>query len=402
MATRSVLFGGSRRRLQTLVGAAAVSVMMTAGMAGTAHAATIRVACGGPGGGSTGLIAAIDRANSTPGADTINLAGGCSYILTAEHNPGNGLPVITRPVTIHGNGATIRRSSAVSFRILEVAAGAQLAVDDVTIAGGSVSLSGPTAFGGGILNSGLLTVTNATISDNAVSGTGSSAGGGGIANNGTARVRNTLLRSNTASATGTRIFAAVGGALINRTGATMTVDNSVVIGNSATSRGSSELLFIAAAGGIGNTGTLTVNGTQIKGNTVLADGAKGQAGGGGVSIGDGTASITGSEVNGNTATAIGPGASAHGGGLENNGRTRISRTDVKDNKATGPTAQGGGIYNGRKLAVLRSHVIANVAMGTSGPGQGGGIFVDAGQVVLAATQVLANQPDNCEPAIPGC
>jgi len=375
---------------------------MTAGMAGTAHAATISVACGGPGGGSSGLIAAIDQANSTAGADTINLAGGCSYVLAAEQNPGNGLPVVTSEVTIHGHGATIRRSSATAFRILEVAPGAQLAVDDVTIAGGAVSLSGPTAFGGGILNSGLLTVANATISDNSVSGTGSSAGGGGIANNGTAKVTNTLLRRNTASATGTQIFAAVGGALINRSGATMTVDNSVVIENSATSRGSSELLFIASAGGIGNTGTLAVNGTQIKGNTVLVDGAKGQAGGGGVSIGDGTATITGSKIDGNTATAIGPGASAHGGGLENNGRTGISRTDVTGNNATGPTAQGGGIYNARRLAVVQSHVIANVAMGTSGPGQGGGIFRDAGRVILTATQVVANKPDNCEPVIPGC
>jgi len=401
MATRSAQSGGGRRCFQALA-AAAASVVMSAPLAGTAHAATISVACSGPGGGTPGLVAAIDQANSTAGADTIDLAGGCTYVLTGEQNPGNGLPVIISEVTIQGHGATVQRSSASEFRILEVAPGGDLSLDGVTVAGGAVSLSGPTAFGGGILNSGTLDVANSTIRGNSVSGTGSSAGGGGIANNGTATVKNTLLQANTASATGTQIFAAVGGALINRTGATMTVDDSVVVANSATSRGSSELLFIASAGGIGNTGTLIVNSTRVRGNKVVVEGAKGQGGGGGVSIGDGTATITGSEIDGNTVTADGPGASAHGGGLENNGRTRISRTDVKGNKVIGPTAQGGGVYNGRRLAIVRSHVIGNVAAASAGPGQGGGIFSDAGQVVLTATQVFANQPDNCEPAIPGC
>jgi len=402
MATRSALLGSTRRRVQTIVAASALSVVMAAATAGTAHAATMSVPCSRPGGGTAGLIAAIAASNGSDGADVIDLAAGCTYVLAAEQSPGNGLPVVTGPLTIQGHGATIQRSSATPFRILEVAPGGDLTIDNATIAGGSVALSGPTAFGGGILNSGRLAVANSTISDNAVSGTGSSAGGGGIANNGTATVTNTLLRNNSASATGTHIFAAVGGALINRTGATMTVEASTVVGNSATSRGSSDLLFIASAGGIGNTGTLTVNGTQITANRVIVDGTGGQGGGGGLSIGDGTATVTGSQIVGNSVTATGNGASAHGGGLENQGRTKITKTDVKANRATGPTAQGGGIYNGRRLSVVRSHVVANVARGTAGPGQGGGIFNDGGSVVLTATDVFANQPDNCEPVIAGC
>jgi len=401
MATPSALLG-SGRRVRSILGAGALSVAMTAALAGTAHAGTTSVACGGPGGGTPGLIAAITASNGSVGADTIDLAAGCTYVLGAEHNPGNGLPVITGPLTIAGHGAAIRRSSATAFRILEVAPGGDLAVDHATIAGGSIALSGPTAFGGGILNSGRLAVTNSTISDNTVSGTGSSAGGGGIANNGTATITDTVLRNNRASATGTQIFAAVGGALINRAGATMTVQGSIVAGNSAMSKGSSDVLFIASAGGIGNTGTLVVDGTQITGNQVVADGTRGQGGGGGVSIGDGTATISGSRIVGNTVTATGDGASAHGGGLENNGRTKIIKTDVKANRAAGPTAQGGGLYNGRRLNVLRSHVIGNAAVATAGPGQGGGIFSDAGSVILTGTDVLANQPDNCVPAIAGC
>jgi len=145
-----------------------------------------------------------------------------------------------------------------------------------------------------------------------------------------------------------------------------------------------------------------VNATQIKANRVIVDGIRGQGGGGGLSIGDGTATIAGSQITANTVTASGDGASAHGGGMENNGRTRLSKSDVKGNRVLGPTAQGGGLYNGRRLSVLRSQVAGNVTQGTLGPGQGGGIFSDAGQVILTATDVLANQPDNCVPAIAGC
>jgi len=404
MATRSARRAGTRRCIRGLIGAwATTAVVASAAVAGTASAAAATVACGGPGGGAAGLIAAIAHANSTAGADTIELAGGCTYVLRAEDNPGNGLPVITGTITVHGHGATITRSSESAFRVLEVAPGADLTLDRVTVSGGALSLSGPTAFGGGILNSGLLTVTDSTISDNSVRGTGSSAGGGGIANNGVVRLRNTVLRNNTASATGTQtIFAAVGGAVLNRTGATMTIADSVIEANSALATGSSPLFFIASGGGIGNTGTLAIDSSQLKGNRAVANGAHGQAGGGAISIADGTVTIAKSTIAGNTATATGAGASARGGGVENNGRTKLTDTVVKGNLVSGPTAQGGGLANGRRLTLVRSHVVANIATATSGPGQGGGIFTDAGRVILNNTEVANNQPDDCQPFIPGC
>ncbi|MEN3313928.1 MAG: hypothetical protein V7605_162 [Acidimicrobiaceae bacterium] len=405
MATRSARRERTRRRLHTLTGAGAVAAVLGGAMAGTAYAASATVGCAGPGGGAAGLRAAITHSNNTPGADTIDLAAGCTYVLTNEANPGNGLPVVTGTLVIHGHGATVRRSSESAFRILEVATGADLTLDQITVSGGSISSSGgPTAFGGGILNSGRLTVVDSTISDNAVSGTGSSAGGGGIANNGTVSLHATVLRNNTATATGSglQIFAAVGGAVLNRTGATMTIDDSSVVANSAISTGSSQLFFIASAGGIGNSGTLTVNRTDVNGNRAVADGANGRAGGGGISIADGVVTIADSTIAGNAATARGAGAEAHGGGVENNGQTKLTDTEVKGNLATGPVAQGGGLYNGRRLILIRSRVVANVAAGTSGSGQGGGIFTDAGHVTLKATLVSANQPDDCQPVIAGC
>src|SRR5437763_2891715 len=72
------------------------------------QAATYNVANGDV----AGLIAAINAANSSPAPNTINLANGGTYILTAINNRVNGLPVITNSMTINGNGATIQRSGA--------------------------------------------------------------------------------------------------------------------------------------------------------------------------------------------------------------------------------------------------------------------------------------------------
>ncbi len=387
------------RRAAILVTAALASPVV---MGGGAGADVLAVGCEGPGGGGAGLVAAMTQANASAGADTINLIPGCAYVLTAPVSPDTGLPVVTGQLAIQGHGATIRRSaSAPRFRIFEVAASGELSLDEVTVADGVVSLSGPSAFGGGILNSGLLTVTDSSIRNNQVRGSGGSAGGGGIANDGTVTLRDTVLRGNRALATGTSFSVAVGGAVLNRTGATMTIEGSTIAENRAVSRSENGPSFIAAAGGIGNTGTLSVSDTRIVGNRVVAVGPGGQASGGGMSAADGTVSLNGGALQGNTAVARGEGAVARGGGLENGGDTILSGVAVRANRASGTLAQGGGIFNrARSLTIVDGAVTDNVA--SAAPGQGGGIFVDDGAVELRSTRVFANRPDDCDPALPGC
>lgn len=401
-----VLAPGRREARRQHVLRVAVAGSTLAGfLAGTgpAGADTVSVACGGPGGGAAGLVDAISQANGRAGPDTIDLTAGCTYVLTSAVSADNGLPVVTGQLTVRGHGATVKRGAAAAFRILEVAPGAEVALDQIAVVGGLVSLSGPTAFGGGILNGGTLTVTRSEIRDNEVKGTGSSAGGGGIANNGTATLDDTVLRGNRASATGTAIFAAVGGAVLNRDAGTMTITGGAVLDGTAVSRGSSPFIFIASAGGVGNSGAITVSDTRIAGNRAAAVGLRGQAGGGGMSVANGTVTLTGSAVHGNTAFATGEGAAAHGGGLENSGQTKLVATPVRDNRVSGPVAQGGGIFNVRnRLVILDGKVTGNVANAESGPGQGGGIYAEAGLVVLRRTDVFANQPDDCVPSIPGC
>src|SRR5438552_2369718 len=119
--------------------------------AGMAAAGTgVSVPCSGPGGGAAGLIAAINAANAA-GGGTVNLAAGCTYQLTAADNTsamlgGNGLPVITSPVTLNGSGTTIAGNDT-TFRILQVSGTGNLTVQGLTITGGSAA-----TMGGGILN----------------------------------------------------------------------------------------------------------------------------------------------------------------------------------------------------------------------------------------------------------
>ncbi len=98
-------------------------IAMAFAVAGLGQAATITVPCSGSGGGANGLIAAIEKANSTGGANTINLTPGCVYVLTTHYKgeSQNGLPPITSTITINGYGATIDGSHAVRVFAVAVA-----------------------------------------------------------------------------------------------------------------------------------------------------------------------------------------------------------------------------------------------------------------------------------------
>jgi hypothetical protein len=87
------------------------------------------------------LIAAITAANASGEPTVIVLSEGGDYVLATadnEHDGANGLPVITGNVTIHGNGATIRRiilNETPEFRLFYVAPGGRLVLEGVTVRG---------------------------------------------------------------------------------------------------------------------------------------------------------------------------------------------------------------------------------------------------------------------------
>jgi hypothetical protein len=103
---------------------------------GVGRAATIPVGAGDV----LGLIAAITTANGNGVADVIDLAGGFYDITASDDTTAdgpNGLPVITSDITINGHGATVRRTGAPAFRIVEVGSGGLLTLSAVTVSGGS-------------------------------------------------------------------------------------------------------------------------------------------------------------------------------------------------------------------------------------------------------------------------
>jgi formylglycine-generating enzyme required for sulfatase activity len=166
------------------------------------------------------LISAINAANQNAEADSIMLAAGATLTLTQVDNSthgSTGLPTITANeiLTIHGNGGVIERSTTAGtpdFRLFDVAAGAALTLDNVTLQGGLTELVSPV--GGAIYNAGALALSNVTVQNNlargrpgsscnipcgpAPGGPGWNAFGGGIYSAGTLLLENSTLLNNRA------------------------------------------------------------------------------------------------------------------------------------------------------------------------------------------------------------
>jgi hypothetical protein len=345
-----------------------------------AHAATrVEVPCSGPGGGSAGLIAAINNANSGGGA-IINLAPRCTYRLTAPDNAsngGNGLPVITSQITLNGFHTTIAGNRS-NFRILEVD-GAHLTVQSLTIEGGQTT--GP---GGGLLNNaGVLTLRDTVVTGNTSAGGVMSAGGGiaslplGDGPGGFLLLSGSHVTGNTTSGDGGGILTQAGLAIINY---------SRVEGNSAASGG-------GVASLLGNaTGYLEIKGSRIDYNVTTSGG--GAPAGGGIAT-DGRAAIAGSQVSHNTA----PGGL--GGGILNRGWLTIKYSQVNGNQAamdnSAGQGAGGGIANinvGTQLSGLLtlrySEVNHNMASGAGGAIDNANVGTGLGDIVLVHLQAIGN------------
>jgi hypothetical protein len=208
------------------------------------------------------LVNAINAANAAGGA-TLNLAAGCTYIITTPHGgPANGLPVITTAITFEGTGTTITCATGLlipRFRILEVAPAGDLPL---------------LANGGGILNRGTLTLTGSTLAGNT-----SGASGGGIYNAGTATFTSSAITGNSTGLLGN------GGGIYNNNG-TMTFTSTPIGNNSAVLQGAG----IFTVGGV-----VTITSSPVNANVSLL-------GPGGIYRNGGTMTITTSPVTGNAPT----------------------------------------------------------------------------------------------------
>jgi hypothetical protein len=163
-----------------------------------------------------GLIAAIQAANERPGADVIHLAPGGLYMLRdAPRDATTLLPPITDDLRIEGNGAEIRRDADGRRALVEVAPGANVRLQSLTLAEGSDgairnygtlrldSVRVTDSFGGGsphgataiVLNHGLLEASDSEIAYNLLPTSARDAGT--VVNYGELRLRNTAIHDNT-------------------------------------------------------------------------------------------------------------------------------------------------------------------------------------------------------------
>jgi hypothetical protein len=287
--------------------AAEIPVDASCSLADAVRAANLDVAVGGCPAGS--------------GSDVLRLTD--DLLFEHEVETESGTPAITSTVILEGGGFRVERSSdpgTPDFRILTVASGGSLTLNDVMLVGGRARI------GGGILNEGDLELRNTTVTGNE---------------------------------------ADFGGGIASRSGATLIVDGSVISGNVAELEG----------GGIHTEGVARITDSALRGNRVPHPSAG--AGGGGVfnrgaltmerslvafnaARGGGgihnfyrsTVELTNVTVSGNEGfgSTIGSG----GGGMINNGTAWLTHVSVVANNARG---DGGGILN-RGLTVFTNTIVA--------------------------------------------
>src|SRR5258706_373870 len=310
--------------------------------------------------GACTLRAAIQEANTVAGHDTITVDISLNFHIIALTK---ALPDISGNLNFSGNGSsllTVQRSTAAGtpdFRIFTINSGTTVTITGLTISNGHVAGSvSPANLGGGILNSGNLTLNFCAVTGN-FAGSG---GGGGIHNLDTITIKNSAVSGNTGGGLANNLFGAT---------TTATINQSTISGNTVGSA-----LYNNAINGTAN---LTINNSTISNNST-----DNVAGGGGIFNGAGSFTsranliINNSTISGNSATA-GAGGGIYSAAVFGNALTTLTlvNSTVTGNSCSG---DGGGILhfsNGSgstALATITNSTITGNSAGSSS-GKGGGI-----------------------------
>jgi uncharacterized repeat protein (TIGR01451 family) len=288
------------------------------------------------------LRGAIIAANATAGDVTILLPSG-TYTLTIggadEDASATGDLDITHNVVINGMGANSTiidgNGMTLSDRVLQTFS-ATVEISGITIRNGYAGLVNyVSTSGGGIHNSGILTLTDAIVSGNYATG-----GGGGI---------------------------------VNPSGSTLVIIRSTVCSNSSG----------LGAAGIANDGSLTLRASTISSNSTPVDG-------GGLANGATAAAvIVNSAIISNTATIFGRGGGIFNGG----GSVTLTNSTISENSTN---QDGGGIYNygfsfSASSVSLNNVTLANNTADSDGDdsGNGGGIATNNVGTLNIENSILA-------------
>jgi CSLREA domain-containing protein len=325
--------------------------------------------------GECTLRGAIMETNGLPGLDHVVVPFG-TYSLAINPSGGNdaasGDLNVTSDLALIGDGAaiTIIQGSGGWLERLFRIEGVYAQISGVTIRNGGRNFSTGTncasAAGGGLCNSGTLTILDNVIRDNR----GLSNGGGGLYNVGTLAVLSTTVMNNP-----------IGGGIYSV--GTLTLANSQVLSNTAGS---------TSVGGIYSEGTLLIRDSLIASNTIPT------ASGGGIIAWTGSATLINTLVRSNSACCWGGGlvsiaaavtisrsaflsnTASDGGGLYSQVGAAIVESAFSDNLAK--SAGGALKITGGTLTLDRSTLSGNIVTGTT---VGGGAIMAGSSVVLVVT-----------------
>lgn len=421
----------SAMRRTALVGSALCITGLLFGSAGaSARAATAETLCVG---GHPGCYATIQAAvDAAADGDTIVVGVGTFQ----------GGITITKSVSLVGvsAAATVIRSGGpvITIGTFEGTNGTlRVALSHLTITGG-VNDSPGFAQGGGVwipqsageATGAAVTIDRSVISDNqaAPKATFSDANpgpcgvpqdecafasGGGIANAGTLTLTRTLVADNIAGSPAIS-HRAQGGGISNGPQGTLTVTASTLSGNQAAV--SPPDGRFSEGGGIENFGAMTIENSQISGNTsavasavpssILANDLEQNADAGGIDLSSsGSATIHHSNISANSVSDFDStgDAQAFNGGIDDDGTLLVTDSNVDHNTVAAQVPDGSGLVAAASagglglttIASLRSvHIGSNTLSAISKGGiafvGGAGIEDVSGQLTLDHTQVTGN------------
>ncbi len=243
--------------------------------------------------------------------------------------------------------------------------------------------------GGGIYNSGTLTLNSSTISNNTAQYPGGSySQGGGICNSGTLTLNSSTISNNTA----TSKYQNVQGGGIYNSGNLYIGLASTVSSNNATYTATGE--YSAYGAGIYNySGTFTLDSSTVSNNIVNSNSSSASSFGGGIYSSGGTLTINSSEINENSVSCI----YAYGGGIDcNYSLLTITSSTISNNHINcSNLAMGGGIYyydNSTNVSTITSSTISGNNITNSGTNfnNGGGIYIIQGHLVITSSAISGN------------
>jgi predicted outer membrane repeat protein len=306
------------------------------------------------------LREAIAAADAAPGADTIVFRTSVQGTITLTQGP---LVVFSGPLTINGPGAgrlaVSGNDTTLVLSVETLGVPAILEVRGLTLTRGR-RFSGP---GGAVNNAGRLTLRESRVTNSQAS-----AGGGIVNEGGTLAVIDSQVTGNSAAH-------GPGGGIANGLegieGGSVTVDRSVISGNSSTDDGGAIFSNTDTGGG-----SLSVDRSVIGANSA-------ERGAGILSYGRGLQTVKRTLVRDNTAATWGGGIYV---GHANTSLDPLERFTLEDSQLTGNTARGAaGLWNADGVVTVKDSVVRDNAATESR----GGIYNQAA-LTLERSAVLHN------------